>query len=329
MKKLLPLLLLAACSVELPPVEPERFACESDAPAEDGTQQCPDDRTCFEAHCRPRLDCNVSVERDGCKVDESACEAFDGPELAALRCSLGVITASVAIRPQPMSPRCPTLMYEVAFASGPPMSRYPLFVLPEGIALPIGSYGITGEVEDWRRCAQACSSEANCPGGHTCRPAAMVDVGGQTSSRHTIGVCYPNRLVATRTSTTIEEAPEPDSNACRQDQDCARSGRSGPCQAEVLPTEDHPTVPGAPAWANKYSFFSRCTNASSNLLEERIACDRNDSCRSGICLQRCARPCDPGRPGEGCDSRSCVRRTAEKTLPGGQVVRDQVFVCEF
>lgn len=325
------LLLAAACTAELPPIEPARLACTDDSVLPSGERQCPADSTCVDGSCRLRLDCR-DPDRINCTPDETICEPILRAETAAVRCTAGVTTSTKAVRPSPVEPRCPELSYEVAFADGPPPDRYPLFLLPTGGVLPSGLPGVSGERTEWRRCAVACSSEANCPADHSCRPAAVITDGFRTApsgDRFTIGVCYPNRLEPTRTSTSLEEFPEPRQNACRQSIDCNRAGRSGNCRYDVDKIADHPTAPAQSAWGERYALYAQCTNQqATSLLEEGIGCERGDVCKSGVCFGRCGRPCDPYRPAEGCGPRECVPRLAERSLGNGQVVTDLVHICE-
>lgn len=325
------LLLVGACTAELPAVEPERLACVDDATLPSGELQCPPEATCVDGHCRPRLDCRDPDRRE-CTPDVTICEPVLRAETAAVRCASGVTSATVAVAPRSEGPRCPELTYEVAFAAGPPVDRFPLFLLPEGGPLPSGLAGVTGEVPEWRRCVLPCSSELNCPPAHTCRAAAVVTPGflqASSSSRYTVGVCYPNRLEPTRTSSKAPEALEPRPNACRQSIDCNRGGRSGQCRYDVEKLSDHPTAPAAAAWGDRYALYAQCTNLDpTSALEEFVGCERGDVCKSGICLGRCARPCDPYRPSEGCGPRECVPRLAERSLGDGQVVQDWVYVCQ-
>jgi hypothetical protein len=329
--------LVLSCTTELPAVDPGLLACTDDRPLASGEDPCPETHWCSEAACRPRLECETpGLGRPGCQDDPTRpsptrCEAVFGARTAAVRCESGTHTATSARPADPDRCACPDGTRCVAFARSSP-GDFPLFVLPEGGALPTGVLGITGEVEDRRLCARACSSEANCPPDHTCRPAAVLggDLLAAVSGRHTIAVCYPNRLTSTSTTAPIVQ---PDPNGCLQPADCPVVGLDRPvCQYEVRLVADHPLVPAGPAWTERRALVARCiSGGDSGLLNPGLGCEleRASLCESGLCLDgRCAALCDPARPEVACERRRCIAREATRVLPDGRRIVDRVHVCE-
>lgn len=327
MKKLSPfLLVLAACSVELAPVAPERFACIEEAPASDGALPCPASHWCVEGACTPRLFCDVQDSgRRGCADEATRCEPVYTPFSSAVRCERGVHTSTSALAVG-TSCGCADGLHCVAFAEGRASTAYPLYVLPEGGALPTGTLGITGEVDEWRMCARACSSEANCPAAHTCRLAAVLDdplLGDPTSARFTVGVCFPEQVV---TSTmAIESQPNPE--ACQAKSECtARDPRSG-CVYRVEDVADHPDAPMGASWANR-AIVGRCRTVSTGLAEPGIGCIAGQDCKSGLCVGgSCAQPCNPFGS-SACATARCNPRPVERTRSDGEEVVDTVFLCD-
>ena len=322
------LLLASACSTEIPDVRPEAFACTSDGPDEGAESACPETHWCVNetpgeptGRCTPRFGCeDPEALRPGCTDGLFRCEPVFGGHSSAVRCESGVHT-STSVRPLDGECACPDGLHCVAFAETG-LAGYPLFVLPRGARMPIGQLGVTGEIGDRRMCARACTSELDCSADHTCRPAAVVngDLLADPSSRHTIAVCYPNRLVPTSTIVAFEQ---PDPTACRSAVECGM----GPCQFRAEIVADHATVPAGPAWPRAHvAMISRCVGGrQDSLTEDGRACLESVQCRSGACFDgRCKTPCDPERPrcNTRCQSRELTRDVA------GVTVYDHTFLCD-
>ncbi|MCK6550761.1 hypothetical protein L6R52_33295 [Myxococcota bacterium] len=330
-----------ACTTELPAIDPAKLACTSDTALPSGELPCPETHWCgpIEARvgaaivpevCLPRLDCRVPLAtRDGCDPEETRearCDAVINDETAAVRCFGGTHTTTSAIPADLDACDCPDGTYCVAFADDPavpPGDAFPLYLLPSGTALPVGRLGVRGEVPERRRCVRACGSEQDCPGAHTCRAAAVVTPGllaEPSSTRSTIGVCYPDFL----TNTSTQAVP----GACESDADCPVSASIEPCRIVTRGVPDHPTVPAGAAWPSHSALEKRCGSESSTLQGEGRGCSRSSDCISGACVSgKCAPTCAPGR--ERCFSNApCEAVLVERTDGMGRAVEDRVFVCK-
>ncbi len=331
---LLGVLSLTACPSDLPNVDPNRFACLDDAPLADGERPCPDTHWCEEGICTPRFACTVIDEFGGrvrsCGRDTlTRCEPAYNEENSVVRCEPGVHT-STSVRSIDGACACGDGLHCVAFAqanSAP--ESYPLVLLPEGGGLP-SLTGVLGEVAEWRVCARACSSEVDCPALHTCRSTVVAStqvLDGSGGSRHTIGVCYPDRLVPTSSTSTLAQ-PAPDQ--CLTNLECP-----GPlvCTFQNERVEDSPLVPAAQAWGqSRFALHGRCASGQGKAGDNIGCAMAPNSCQSGICLgSKCRTVCDPQRPIV-CGSGKCVEQFATRTLMSEAnetiTVTDRVFICE-
>lgn len=333
------LLGLAACDAQLPDISPEQFACFDDRPSGDGTLPCLASDFCFEAQCTRRWDCNDRSDgAPGCRPDTTRCELVLGtvdPDeqaigsyTAAVRCMSGVHTSTTTIPQDRVRCECPDGLVCVAYGGAPGEADYPLFVLLEGGALPTDQLGISGETVSLRRCVRACSGEVDCPADHSCRPAAVVNARLQPegdSGRQTVGVCYPNVVVDTSTTT---RPPAPDPAMCRQNADCA-AGQV--CRAGLFTLDDHPVFPAGDARGptTDVVWATRCAQDAAGLGMVGSGCTTSPGCGSGVCLNgRCQRLCDPLDAITACRLAPCRATRVERTLPDGEsTVSDQVFLC--
>lgn len=326
------LLFLGACTTDIPDVEPAAFSCESDEPLASGELQCPKTHWCDDGTCRPRLGCSEEGKSaPGCDVAaQRRCDPVLNPLTSAVACAGGNQTITSTI-PIDAACHCPdqgsagTVLFCARYAEGPSGGGYPLFLVPAGEALPIGMFGITGEVEDWRVCVRACATEQDCPASHTCRPSVVVSdqLLASPDSRHTIGACYPNLIVPTTTTTVIDQ---PDEDACLSDEDCP-----GDCQFNVEIVPDHPSLPIGPdgpgGWKDRKALIGRCVQGTGALAEPGTGCATDAECKNGLCHSgSCQQPCDPFQD-SACDV--CLAEQVERVVPGGdEPVRDAVHICE-
>lgn len=327
----------AACTTNLPEISPERFACDADTPFEDGTLQCPESHWCSSGACTPRLQCrDVNTGKAGCAPLDERCDLFSNGETAAAACRRGthIVTSTVPIDPAGAC-TCADGTYCTILAKPYAGEAYPLYVLPRGTApsaLPTGRLGITGDDPVQRVCTRACATEADCPANHTCRAAAVVQASLQSeppSSRGTIGVCYPDRLVATSTTVTV---PQPDVQHCETQGDClADKGRyAGSCQVGIVDVPDHPAAPaGSAAWGSRLALVARCVESMAG-ANPGVGCTASVECKSGVCLQtKCARLCDPREPVPCEGGQLCRDFEVEREIPGSNTrVVDHIYVCD-
>lgn len=311
------LLLASACTAEIPSIPPEAFACDEDIIELDGRHPCPDSRWCVEGRCVERLFCDVEgAGRPGCVPLSTRCEPVFTNITSAVRCERGVHT-STSVRAD-AGCDCPDGLHCVVFGTQDPSNGYPLFVVPRDSGATLDD-----EVEGWRMCARACSSEANCPGNHTCRPAAVLPSVQAVSStmRHTIGVCFPEQVV---TSTTPAESQP--SATCQTRTECSARNAGDLCQYRIEEVPDHPTAPMGDAWAGR-ALVGQCVPPASGLAEDGIGCTASGNCKSGLCVgNSCARTCNPVTK-EGCPRGNCSARTVSRTTTNGEEVEDTVFIC--
>jgi len=328
------LLLLSACQADLPDIPPERFACT--VRLRRSQLQCPQSHWCKDERCSPRLGCTEPLATEpACPDGVSRCEPELNGEVAAMSCEPGLYTLTSTTPIDPERCTCPEPFLCVAFAEGPTRDReaYPLFVLPPGdapVSLPSGSFGISGERTELRVCSRACSSELDCPAEHTCRAAAVIQSGlvdNPVSTRHTIGVCYPNRLM----TVTASSAAQPDQSFCADIGDCGPFlGRPvGVCQAQTILIPDHPTVPAGPAWGTRTAVIQRCVQQTGGLIPPGRGCTRTDLCETGICFEfNCAILCNPEEIEPCTGNRACFPATVERQAPGGQAPQpDLIHIC--
>lgn len=337
----------AALSVLACSSEQDSGECVSDAPRADGSPPCPVDRLCEEGRCVERLACS-RPGADGCggapDPDLGAaepffrCEARVEPFSTSVECRPGVYTATSAVPAgsacdcavDPNDPDAERLVCAVV-AGASVDDAVPLYVLEDGGSFPGDLLGLPAEIESARRCVRPCSSEASCPGGHTCRPAAVVrgtpagpDARGTPiGARDTIGVCYPNRLGST--STVPSEDFQPDPALCEASAECDAFGDGLTCQIQVVPVPDHPFAPIGDAWSDRRAMAGRCVRRG-GLVSPGLGCtlDRPQACRSGVCFSsRCAALCSPRGPNTGC---SCRPFPIDRQTPSG-VVSDIVHLC--
>lgn len=317
------------------------FECESDAPGSGGAFPCPAEERCSdEGQCVSRLDCRrPGVDGCGGGVDPgfvleeplSRCEAVIGPNSSGVRCESGVYTATSAVPAKPLACDCAVdpsrpgaeRLMCAALADAPNDGRYALYILPDGGPLDAARLGVAEERVDARRCVRPCSSEASCPAGHTCRPAVVVrESAPGAASRHTIAVCYPNRLAATATTAS---GFEPDAALCVAPSECGGPADGLTCQLQVVVTPDHPVSPIGEAWFERRALLGRCVRRA-GLVNPGLGCtlDQPQSCRSGVCFSsRCAALCDPRALDPGCPCRPF--QVTRQTLSGA--VSDIVHLC--
>jgi hypothetical protein len=321
----------------LPPVDPSQFACFSDP------TDCREQDFCDMGACTPRLDCALpNAALPGCDPEQSCelmnlrckrCDATLAYYVAAVTCQSGIHTTT-STRPKNLDTcDCPDGTYCVAFADGAfPPGAYPLFVVPAKMSLPIGKLGFAKDKPEFRICARVCSSELDCSSNHTCRAAAVVGpdlYANRTSTRHTIGVCYPDLFPIT-TSTAVVAMPDP--MACASEAECPAKGVHGPCTYEGMVVPDHPTVPAGPAWIpdQHRALVPHCVSAAGNNLNgDDIGCTNDTECRSGVCAPngRCAIPCNP-HISKSCDPpRRCEDLRLSVNLASGGKVVDRVQIC--
>lgn len=295
---------LGACTTELPEVDFTRLACEDDLPlSDDGPLPCPASHHCVDQQCAPRLACTRGGELDGCEREVTRCELSVTEQVSSVACESGLYVLTSTKAPDPVRCDCPAgspsddqPLLCVAMAGRPVEGAYPLFVLPEGGALPSDRLGVPTEIPDWRWCAVPCSSDASCPAHHTCRPAAVVSdalAADQGVGRHTVGVCYPNRLYV-RTSSAAELPEEPDPGVCLVGSQCAGSGGRA-CQYQVERIPDHPYFPAGAGWSDHRALVGRCVDPT-GLTPINMGCPPGSdaTCVTGICSDnRCRRICDP------------------------------------
>jgi hypothetical protein len=343
---LLVLIFGSACQASLPNVEPSQFTCDNDDPDSKGNFPCPEASFCGAGKCTPRFDCFVpNAGRPGCDPDQTCetthqmcrrCDATFNTETDAVSCQGGVHTTT-STRPKDLPGcTCPDGTYCVAFQDTQVMGdAFPLFVFPTGMAvsLPIRSLELTAEKIDFRYCVRVCGSELDCPANHTCRAAAVVSndlIQNPSSTRHTIGVCYPDAYVVS--STTAKIPAMPDASACWSDVECANRGNPGPCRYEILSVPDHPSVPANTAWNPMVhrALVARCADpaSTSTLKSFDVGCTRGDECRSGLCVGgRCAKTCNPHIRGTCPLTRGCNDVRESRELPGTGSIEDRVQIC--
>jgi hypothetical protein len=349
---------LLSCAIELPPIPPEAFACTGDAPDADGQLQCPATHRCQSGACVGRLDCSEPFQSTpGCTPNLHRCDLVLDPELAGASCQSGLHTSTSARPKDVASCACPDGTYCVAFGSlagssstaSSASNAYPLFLLPPldatpqkgggngpAVAFPAGKFQTVGEIASRRMCSRVCATEFDCPASHTCRAAAVVQaslLADPTSTRSTIGVCWPDRLPGTA---TVAEQPDP--LECLSSVDCssAQSRRPvGLCQVQVESVPDHPTVPAGYAWgSDRGALVARCTTtAPTGLTSDNDGCLRSDQCRSGACLGqpsgRCAKLCDPLHAVDVCiNAEACHPHLITRELPTAGSVQDLIYACD-
>lgn len=326
---------LSACTAELPRVDFAELACVDDAPlSEDGPLPCPATHHCVQGQCSPRLNCTRGGSEDGCEREVTRCGLSSNEHVSSVACESGLYVLTSTKAPDPVDCACPAgspgddePLLCVAMAGRPTEGAYPLFVLPEGGALPSDALGVPAEVPEWRWCVIPCSSESSCPPDHTCRPAAVVTdnlLADQGEGRHTVGVCYPNRLFVP-TSTVVEGPEEPDPEVCLAGVDCADSPLGRACQYQIEEVPDHPFFPAGEAWDQR-AFMGRCRSPS-GLTPTGMGCPAgaDATCVTGICNgNRCRRICDFETNVDDlclCDAVDVSRRS------GGVVVTDSIHLC--
>lgn len=350
----------SACTTELPAVAPDAFACSSDAPLASGELPCPEDAWCSadpcvarrdcpelqeapavlptDLTCTPRLGCLIpSASRAGCDpegrcgtpgFDCLRCEAVLGEETAAVRCEGGIHTATSAPPLDPERCECPDGTFCAVYAdtgadlAPGPEGAFPLYVLPPGAALPAGMLGIRAEVPGRKVCVRGCGSELDCPGGHTCRAAAVVNGGllAGGAGRSTIGACWPDLLTTTST--------QPDPRACREHAGCPAPGMIEPCRFTVITVPDHPSAPIGASFGPRLAIAGQCATTPLPLQDRDEGCTKSSDCKSGICREgRCTIPCDPGNPDVCAANRGCGDFLVLRDLPNGEILEDRVTVC--
>lgn len=343
MKRLLALLLALAggCNAELPEIPAERFACDDDTALQDGSFPCPESHWCREGQCVPRLGCfEPDRSLPGCTPLERRCDLLTDPEISAVACLPGSHFVETSTRPPGIEAcDCPDGTWCVTYAGGVDQGdAYPLYLLSptRGSTLPRSQLQLEAELPGARVCTHVCSSELDCPGGHTCRAAAVVNDGfleDPTTSRHTVGVCFPELVL---TSSLAQDQPDPE--ACLSIDHCkAELGRTeGVCQSEASVIPDHPRNPIGPAWGTRLALRSHCTKIGT-ARGPGLGCSRHEECSSGVCSDgRCALLCDPTQSGFCVDNpgqnqggaEACRAVEVERALPGeGETVRDRVYIC--
>lgn len=323
-------LALAGCNSSLPDVAPESFACESDEVASDGALQCPESHWCADFSCTPRFACvEPSRSIPGCTRDVTRCDYALSEGIAAVSCKQGTFTLTSTL-PSDDVCSCPEGLFCATLAgegTGPVPEAHPLFVLGAGGGVRALPPELGAERPLSRTCVRPCGTELDCPAGHGCRPAVVLENSGiPQDGRRTIGACYPHLLATT--STASEQA---DPLACRFEGDCTvAAGRfDGLCQAKVVVVPDHPTIPAGEAWGTRYALVPRCVpDNQSNLTPDGRGCANDADCQSGVCEDsRCSRLCDPSEPAVCSFGGDCVERLVDRILPNQEVVLDHVFIC--
>ena len=326
----------AACTADLPDVDPEQFACIDDSPLEDGIFQCPADFACRRELCVRRFGCFIEGEPlPGCEEFVNRCDLDLTDQTAAVRCEPGLHTTTSTLPEDPVECLCPDGTHCTVLAAVPDgegNAAYPLYVLPPGVDLPVGQLGI--ETDGPRTCTRACAAELDCPANHTCRAAAVVGPGlleEPSSGRSTIGVCMPELLL---TSTTSADG-QVDRLACNSGFDCEleRGRIDGACQVRVEQIPDHPNQPAGEAWTSgrreARALRGRCIGEPSiSLIMDGMGCTESETCRSGVCFnRRCATVCDPAQ--EACSCRSfVVERVLRATMGGAETkIFDRLNLC--
>jgi hypothetical protein len=340
---ILPAILAGGCLASLPTVDPSQFACTGDEPDGKDRLQCPEADFCSDGACAERLGCSLpGAARPGCDPEQKCenarqmcmrCDAHFHGRTDSVSCSSGIHTTT-STRPKNLETcDCPDGTYCVAFADAPIMDdAYPLFLLPPGIRIPIPQLGLAAEKAAFRICARVCSSELDCSANHTCRAAPVVSddlIANPSSTRHTIGVCYPEAFAITSTTAM---APMPNALACESEVECFARGIRGPCQYRVLNVPDHPSVPAGSAWtpASHRALIARCVEPTqaNNLAPDDSGCTRGEACRSGLCVGgKCAKPCNEHLKDSCPSTRGCFDRLEAREISGAGTVEDRVQVC--
>ncbi len=326
---------VAACTTEIPNVDFNQLSCDDDVALQDSVFPCPTDHHCVQGHCQLRLFCTQPGALDGCKREAQRCQATVGDLVSSVACESGLYATTSTKAPDPVACNCPAAsdnddlsLLCVAMAGAPMEGAYPLFVLPRGGALPSNALGVPAEIPDWRWCVVPCSSDKSCPADHTCRPAAVVTDGlleAQSSGRHTLGVCYPNRLFV-QTSTAVQPLSEPDPDLCLSGSGCDQAGQERACQYQVESVPDHPFFPAGQAWTDRRALFGRCVDQG-GLTPTGMGCvaGSDATCVSGICGARfCSRNCDPLTNQ---DSLCACREVEVTRVVDGIEVDDAIHLC--
>jgi len=337
----------AGCLAELDDVPTTSFACTDDAPAADGALQCPVTHRCADLQCTSRFACSAADgDKPACAPCGEAlfpypgecqimgsnrrCQLQIGEHTSAVACEALVHTVTSTTPKDPSRCECIDGTHCVALGQGASAGEgRGLFVFPPdagGKTLPVGALGITGEDPITRVCARACSGELDCPAGHTCRAAAVLQsalLADPNDTRHTVAVCYPDRL-ATLTSTSPKQ---PDPKYCAEPTECPGTEV---CQAQAVVIPDHPTAPAGAAWGEHIALVQRCVPRGGMLLTPTgTGCNPDTRCESGICFKaKCAQLCDPTIPEPCGQGRTCLHRNVERPRPGGQTpVVDHIWLC--
>ena len=334
--------LMLGCFAEVPQIDDTAFSCTDDLPSENGRLQCPESHWCYEGSCKPRLGCTVpNAERPACEEFVSRCELSVTGTVAAVSCEPGVHTITSTKPKDPQNCGCPDGTWCVAYdenSSRVDDEAFSLFVLPPNQSFPATEVNGAVEREGIRVCARGCSGELDCPGGHTCRPAAVVTsnlIENPSETRNTVGVCYPDRVVTeTATSAELPVLPqEPHPEVCLTQSDCKdREVAFEICQVRVAVIADHPRFPaGSEAWAEHLALVPSCIQPiSAGLTGVDKGCDNGSECETGICHNgRCARLCDASLPEPCPGGRSCRDTQVSRPIRGdAQEVRDRIWLCQ-
>lgn len=339
---------LAGCFAELEPLPPESFACTADDLTAGGALQCPASHWCSDLQCTPRMACSAAMaDNPACAPCGEAlfpypigdctstvlerCQLVVNDQIAAVTCEPLNHTVTSTVPTDPAGCDCVDGTHCVALAEGPDTTgdAYGLFVLPDAggaVSLPVGQLQITGERQDTRLCARACSGELDCPAGHTCRAAAVVQpalLADPTSTRHTVGVCYPDRL----TTLTASAAAQPDPRFCAAQPDCPAPQI---CQVQAVVIGDHPSVPAGAAWGDEHiALIPRCVTPGGVLKPVGTGCDRQTRCESGVCFNaRCPDLCDPSLNEPCGEGRTCRHVKVPRGRPAGNSdIIDHLWLC--